>query len=84
MGRSCLTIFFPFRFCHGLKTFSDLVKLNGNSFMWNRQLGYLASCPCNVGTGLRASVYVRLENLGRVGEKGRTNGVSVDRNYLLF
>ena len=35
------------------------------SFAHDEHLGYITSCPTNLGTGLRASVHVRLPNLGR-------------------
>lgn len=34
------------------------------SFAFGEELGYLTSCPTNVGTGLRASVLVHLPSLG--------------------
>merc|ERR1711959_511784 len=33
----------------------------GKKFMFNDPLGYLHSCPTNLGTGMRASVHVDLE-----------------------
>ena len=40
----------------------------GYRFMYNEHLGYIHSCPTNCGTGLRASVHVKLPLLGRTGE----------------
>ena len=34
-------------------------------FAYNDKYGYLASCPTNIGTGMRASVLIRLKKLGR-------------------
>lgn len=34
--------------------------------MWNERLGYILTCPSNLGTGLRAGVHVRLPFLSRV------------------
>lgn len=34
-------------------------------FEYSERIGYLASCPSNVGTGLRASVHIRLPHLER-------------------
>ena len=31
--------------------------------MWNQHLGYVLTCPSNLGTGLRAGVHVKLANL---------------------
>ena len=35
-------------------------EANGASLMWNERLGFLGTCPSNLGTGLRASVMVCL------------------------
>ncbi len=40
----------------------------GFSFMYSPRLGYLHSCPSNCGTGMRASVHVRLPLLAKTGE----------------
>lgn len=34
--------------------------------MWNERLGYILTCPSNLGTGLRAGVHIRLPILSRV------------------
>lgn len=34
--------------------------------MWNERLGYILTCPSNLGTGLRAGVHIRLPFLSRV------------------
>uniref|UniRef100_A0A8C3QSH8 Creatine kinase S-type, mitochondrial n=1 Tax=Cyanoderma ruficeps TaxID=181631 RepID=A0A8C3QSH8_9PASS len=41
------------RFCHGLKEVERLIKERGWEFMWNECLGYVLTCPSNLGTGLR-------------------------------
>lgn len=33
--------------------------------MWNERLGYVLTCPSNLGTGLRAGVHVKLPNLSK-------------------
>lgn len=33
--------------------------------MWNEHLGYILTCPSNLGTGLRAGVHVKLPNLSK-------------------
>ena len=43
----------------------SLIKTNGNEFMWNKDLGYISTCPTNVGTGVRCSVHVKLPRLSR-------------------
>ena len=42
-----------------------LIKANGNEFMWNKHLGYISTCPTNLGTGIRCSVHVKLPRLSR-------------------
>lgn len=36
------------------------MKEKGASYMWNEHLGYVLTCPSNLGTGLRAGVHVKL------------------------
>ena len=43
-----------------------MMKKEGHKFQWSPRLGYLSACPSNIGTGLRCSVHMRLENLGKV------------------
>jgi creatine kinase len=35
----------------------------GRRFMYNNRLGFLASCPSNIGTSMRASLMIKLPNL---------------------
>ncbi|XP_003382616.1 PREDICTED: creatine kinase M-type-like [Amphimedon queenslandica] len=51
------------RFCNGLQSFEKKMKENGHEFMWNSHLGYVLTCPSNLGTGLRAGVHVKLPKL---------------------
>ncbi|XP_053909165.1 creatine kinase S-type, mitochondrial-like [Cuculus canorus] len=53
------------RFCRGLKEVERLIKERGWEFMWNEHLGYVLTCPSNLGTGLRAGVHVRLPKLSK-------------------
>ncbi|XP_063745250.1 creatine kinase, mitochondrial 2a (sarcomeric) isoform X1 [Eleginops maclovinus] len=53
------------RFCRGLKQVEQLIQERGWEFMWNERLGYILTCPSNLGTGLRAGVHVRLPNLSQ-------------------
>ncbi|QED23651.1 ATP--guanido phosphotransferase [Candidatus Deianiraea vastatrix] len=50
--------------------FENLVHLENElrktiKFAYSKKYGYLASCPTNIGTGMRASVLLKLENLGK-------------------
>jgi len=40
-----------------------------NKFAYNDHLGYLTTCPTNCGTGLRASIHVKLPKLSKNKEK---------------
>uniref|UniRef100_A0A3Q1GK48 creatine kinase n=1 Tax=Acanthochromis polyacanthus TaxID=80966 RepID=A0A3Q1GK48_9TELE len=42
-----------------------LFKDRGHAFMWNEHLGYVLTCPSNLGTGLRAGVHVKLPNMSK-------------------
>lgn len=43
----------------------SLFKEKGEEFMWNEHLGYILTCPSNLGTGLRAGVHVKLPNMSQ-------------------
>nr|AAS72896.1 creatine kinase CK3 [Tethya aurantium] len=51
------------RFCTGLKDFEGAIGKKGYKFMWNEHLGFVLTCPSNLGTGLRAGVHVKLPKL---------------------
>lgn len=53
------------RFCNGLNKVESLIKAEGHSFMWNEHLGFVLTCPSNLGTGLRAGVHLKIPNLGK-------------------
>ena len=53
------------RFCRGLNEVERLIKTKGFEYMWNQHLGYVLTCPSNLGTGLRAGVHVKLPNLAK-------------------
>lgn len=53
------------RFCQGLKEVEKLIHEQGWKFMWNEHLGYILSCPSNLGTGLRARVHIKLPLLSK-------------------
>jgi len=53
------------RFCLGLQKFEGAIKRAGEAFMHNDHLGYILTCPSNLGTGLRGGVHVKLPNLGK-------------------
>ena len=53
------------RFCDGLNKVEGCIKEANHSFMWNEHLGYILTCPSNLGTGLRAGVHVKLPLLSQ-------------------
>jgi len=53
------------RFSRGLKEIEGLMKKGNQEFAWNERLGFICTCPSNLGTGLRASVHVQLHKLSK-------------------
>ena len=53
------------RFCDGLTRFESKMKEAGHVFMWNDHLGFILTCPSNLGTGIRAGVHVKLPCLSK-------------------
>lgn len=51
------------RFCAGVKMVERELKNQGCEYMWNQHLGYVLTCPSNLGTGLRGGVHVKLPQL---------------------
>ena len=40
---------------------------NGSKFMLDERLGYIHSCPTNLGTGMRASIHIKLPGWSKEG-----------------
>jgi len=51
------------RFATGCNAVQDVVKAEGYDFMHSEHLGYILVCPSNLGTGLRASVMIKIPHL---------------------
>jgi len=51
------------RFCKATVAINDVLVKNGSSFMRSDHLGYILTCPSNLGTGLRAGCMVMLPKL---------------------
>lgn len=58
------------RFCALSNALKESAEANGTKLMWNETLGFLGTCPSNLGTGLRASVMVRLPEFNKLMEGG--------------
>lgn len=48
------------RFATACNKVQDVLKANGYDFMHNDHLGFILTCPSNLGTGLRAGSMIRL------------------------
>ena len=56
------------RLSRGIAAVQKSVKQNsGRDFLFDTKLGYLHSCPTNLGTGMRASVHIDLPGWNREG-----------------
>ena len=53
-------------FCALSEALKASATANGTQLMWNETLGFLGTCPSNLGTGLRASVMVKLECFNKI------------------
>jgi creatine kinase len=51
---------------NGVRLLERELRLRNVQFVHDYRLGYLTSCPTNVGTAMRASVHVKLVKLGKV------------------
>jgi creatine kinase len=56
------------RFCGLSNALKASAEANGTKLMWNEKLGFLGTCPSNLGTGLRASVMAVLPNFNKLFE----------------
>eukprot|EP00922_Rhytidocystis_sp_ex-Travisia-forbesii_P005199 GHVS01007591.1.p1 GENE.GHVS01007591.1~~GHVS01007591.1.p1 ORF type:complete len:422 (+),score=72.08 GHVS01007591.1:31-1296(+) len=48
------------RFSRGVTEMEKVMKESGHEFMHSEHLGYILTCPSNLGTGLRASVMIKI------------------------
>ena len=48
------------RFANATKAIQESLKGDGYDFMHNDHLGFILTCPSNLGTGLRAGAMVRI------------------------
>jgi len=51
------------RFANAINSIEESLKKNGYHYSHTDHLGYITTCPSNVGTGLRASVMLKLPKL---------------------
>ena len=53
------------RFCTLSHAIKKAAEDNGKSLMYSDKLGFLGTCPSNLGTGLRASVMIEIPHLNK-------------------
>jgi len=51
------------RFADAVSLVEESVKRQGHEFMYNDHLGFILTCPSNLGTGIRAGVHIKIPNL---------------------
>merc|ERR1712119_146322 len=56
------------RWCRGINEVEKFMKASGHEYMWNEHLGYVLTCPSNLGTGVRDGVHVRIPLLSATKE----------------
>jgi creatine kinase len=56
------------RFCDISNEIKKVAESKGTRLMWNEVLGFMGTCPTNLGTGLRASVMVVLHEFNKLME----------------
>ena len=67
LREQCIQPGFSLRSCYEIMSSKDSLIARSIAFAYDEQLGYLTSCPTNLGTGLRASVMMFLPALATGG-----------------
>ncbi|RLN87998.1 hypothetical protein BBJ28_00017207 [Nothophytophthora sp. Chile5] len=57
------------RFSRGVSDVEKVVKGEGREYMYDDHLGFVCTCPSNLGTGLRASVMIKFPQLSKESER---------------
>lgn len=57
------------RLARGIAAIEKVLADEGKKYQFNDHLGYIHSCPSNLGTGMRASVHIKLPKLSANQEK---------------
>jgi len=78
MGGDIPTVFSVF--CRLSEALKASATKNGTKLMWTPSLGFLGTCPSNLGTGLRASVMIQLKCFNKILED--PNSSHVDKELL--
>ncbi|XP_042188619.1 creatine kinase M-type isoform X2 [Callorhinchus milii] len=53
------------RYCFGLKKLEEIYRKKRHPFIFKYYLGYVLTCPSELGTGLRASVHLKLDHISK-------------------
>ena len=51
------------RWVRGLNVFEQGIKEQKYSYMHSKDLGYVLTCPSNLGTGVRCGVHIKIPHL---------------------
>jgi creatine kinase len=58
-----------------LRSASVIVEKYADKFARSKNFGFVTSCPTNLGTGMRASLHIKLPNLTRDGSEAKAKAV---------
>jgi len=53
------------RFCTAINTVEEEMKKDGYEYMYSPHLGYILTCPSNLGTGIRCGCHVKIPLLSK-------------------
>ena len=53
----------------------EFIKKSGSEFMWSPHLGFILTCPSNLGTGVRCSVHVRIPKLAAIDKEAKLKAI---------
>merc|ERR1711931_461227 len=53
------------RFCNAINQIETIMKADGHEYMYSEHLGYILTCPSNLGTGIRAGVHIKIPLLSK-------------------
>ncbi|XP_017294255.1 zgc:172076 [Kryptolebias marmoratus] len=72
--------------CINLQKLKESYRELRHQFIWKKQLGWVTSSPADVGTGLRISIYLKLQHLPhhrRLQDILRRLGICMDKTEIL-
>jgi len=53
------------RFCRAISDIEKIMQNDGYEYMYSEHLGYILTCPSNLGTGIRAGVHIKIPLLSK-------------------